>query len=117
MSSVGGLNLGRRDKLALFIDGANLHYAAKALGFDVDYKRLLEEFQRRGDVLRAFYYTTVNESADHVAVRPLIDWLSYHGFTVRAKPAKVGRWGWSTRPDDRCDGNHAACRPGRSIYW
>ena len=75
-------------KLALFIDGANLHYTAKALGFDIDYKRLLEEFSRRGQVLRAYYYTTINESSDYVSIRPLIDWLAYNGFTVRAKPTR-----------------------------
>ena len=34
-----------REKIALFIDGANLYATAKALGFDIDYKRLLQEFQ------------------------------------------------------------------------
>ena len=33
------------EKIALFIDGANLYATAKALGFDIDYKRLLREFQ------------------------------------------------------------------------
>ena len=46
-----------KEKLALFIDGANLYATAKSLGFDIDYKRLLREFQSRGDLLRAFYYT------------------------------------------------------------
>jgi uncharacterized LabA/DUF88 family protein len=35
-------------KSALFIDGQSLHHAAKALNFEVDYKRLLTEFERRG---------------------------------------------------------------------
>jgi hypothetical protein len=35
-------------KSALFIDGLNLHFTAKALGFDIDFKRLLAEFARRG---------------------------------------------------------------------
>ena len=48
-----------KEKLALFIDGANLYATAKSLGFDIDYKRLLREFQSRGDLLRAFYYTAV----------------------------------------------------------
>ena len=34
------------NRTALFIDGANLYSTAKALGFDIDYKRLLKEFQR-----------------------------------------------------------------------
>jgi uncharacterized LabA/DUF88 family protein len=73
-------------KLALFIDGANLHSTAKALGFDIDYKRLLSEFQRRGSLVRAFYYTTV--IVEQESVRPLVDWLDYNGFTVITKPAK-----------------------------
>ena len=36
------------EKIALFIDGANLYATAKTLGFDIDYKRLLREFQSRG---------------------------------------------------------------------
>jgi uncharacterized LabA/DUF88 family protein len=46
-------------RLALFIDGANLYAATRALGFDIDYKCLLKEFQSRGTLVRAFYYTAV----------------------------------------------------------
>ena len=70
-------------KSALFIDGQGLHHAAKALNFEVDYKRLMAEFKRRGPLLRAYYYTTVFETEDFTAVRPLLDWLTYNGFTVR----------------------------------
>jgi uncharacterized LabA/DUF88 family protein len=75
-------------KLALFIDGANLDSTAKALGFDIDYKRLLSEFQRRGSLVRAFYYTTVITEQEFSSIRPLVDWLDYNGFTVVTKPAK-----------------------------
>ena len=75
------------DKTALFIDGTNLHYTAKALGFDIDFKRLIEEFEKRGSILRSYYYTTISEGTES-AVRPLVDWLDYNGFIVRAKPAK-----------------------------
>ncbi len=64
-------------KIALFIDGANLYATAKALGFEIDYKRLLKEFQGRGTLVRAFYYTVVIEDQENVAIRPLIDWLDY----------------------------------------
>ena len=40
-------------KLALFIDGASLYATAKALGFDIDFKRLLSEFANRGTLVRA----------------------------------------------------------------
>ena len=75
-------------KIALFIDGANLHSTAKALGFEIDYKRLLKEFQSRGTVVRAFYYTIVIEDHEKVSVRPLIDWLDYNGYAVVMKATK-----------------------------
>jgi uncharacterized LabA/DUF88 family protein len=80
----------RRDgtKLALFIDGPNIHATARAVGFEIDYKRLLAEFQSRGTLVRAFYYTAIIEDAEFSAIRPLIDWLEYNGFTVVTKPAK-----------------------------
>ena len=76
------------EKLALFIDGANLYGAAKGLGFDIDYKRLLELFARKGVLVRAFYYTAVAEDQEFSPLRPLVDWLDYNGFSVVTKPLK-----------------------------
>jgi uncharacterized LabA/DUF88 family protein len=73
-------------RIALFIDGANLHATARTLGFDIDYKRLLEEFSSRGAVLRAFYYSAMDPELS--SLRPLLDWLDYNGYTVVARPAK-----------------------------
>jgi uncharacterized LabA/DUF88 family protein len=78
-------NLGRS---ALFIDGENLYYTAKNLGIDLDFKRLLAEFQSHGPLPRAYYYTTVSENAEYQTTRPLIDWLAYNGFAVTVKAAK-----------------------------
>jgi uncharacterized LabA/DUF88 family protein len=77
-----------QEKSALFIDGANLYATAKTLGFDIDYKRLLREFQSRGYLLRAFYYTAVIEDQEYSSIRPLIDWLDYNGYTVVTKATK-----------------------------
>ncbi|WP_027516313.1 NYN domain-containing protein [Bradyrhizobium sp. WSM1417] len=76
------------DKVALFIDGANLYATAKTLGFDIDYKRLLKEFQSRGTLLRAFYYTAIIGDQEYSSIRPLIDWLDYNGYTVVTKATK-----------------------------
>src|SRR6202011_5013240 len=78
----------KTEKIALFIDGANLYATAKSLGFDIDYKRLLREFHSRGYLLRAFYYTTVIEDQEYSSIRPLIDWLDYNGYTVVTKLTK-----------------------------
>jgi len=76
------------NRIALFIDGANLYATAKTLGFDIDYKRLLKEFQSRGTLVRAFYYTAVIEDQEFSSIRPLIDWLDYNGYTVVTKATK-----------------------------
>jgi uncharacterized LabA/DUF88 family protein len=76
------------NKIALFIDGANLYATAKTLGFDIDYRRLLKEFQKRGALVRAFYYTAIIEEQEFSTIRPLLDWLDYNGFAVVTKPMK-----------------------------
>jgi uncharacterized LabA/DUF88 family protein len=78
----------RSNKIALFIDGANLFATAKTLGFDIDYKRLLKEFESRATLVRAFYYTTLIEDQEYSSIRPLIDWLDYNGYTVVTKATK-----------------------------
>src|SRR3954451_23003649 len=77
-----------QDRIALFIDGANLYATAKSLGFDIDYKRLLREFQSKGKLIRAFYYTALVEEQEYSSIRPLIDWLDYNGYAVVTKPTK-----------------------------
>ena len=60
----------------------------RLLGFDIDYKRLLKEFQSRGTLVRAFYYTAIIEDQEYSSIRPLIDWLDYNGYTVVTKATK-----------------------------
>ena len=76
------------ERVALFIDGANLYSAAKGLAFDMDYRKLLEEFRKRGRFIRAYYYTALVEDQDFSPIRPLVDWLDYNGYTLVTKPAK-----------------------------
>jgi len=78
----------KSNRIALFIDGANLHATARTLGFDIDYKRLLNEFEGRGSLLRAFYYTAIIDDEEYSSLRPLTDWLSYNGYTVVTKAVK-----------------------------
>src|SRR5690349_18422769 len=76
------------ERIALFIDGANLYATAKSLGFDIDYKRLLTHFRTKGLLVRALYYTALAEDQEYSSIRPLIDWLDYNGFTMVTKPTK-----------------------------
>lgn len=76
------------ERVALFIDGANLYATSKSLGFDIDYKRLLGWFQQRSQLIRALYYTALAEDQEYSSIRPLIDWLDYNGYTMVTKPTK-----------------------------
>lgn len=78
----------RRRKIALFIDGPNLYATSRTLGFDVDYRLLLREFESRGTLVRAFYYTAIIEDQELSPLRPLVDWLDYNGYAVVTKPTR-----------------------------
>jgi len=82
------MNFYPQEKIGVFIDGANLYATARALGFDIDYKRLLEVLTSKGHLVRAFYYTALVEDQEYSPIRPLIDWLDYNGYTMVTKPTK-----------------------------
>src|SRR5688572_18591337 len=82
------MSIDPREKVVLFIDGANLYATSKAIGIDIDYRRLLAEFQAKAFLLRAYYYTALVEDQEYSSIRPLIDWLDYNGYTVVTKPAR-----------------------------
>ena len=82
------MNFYPTERIALFIDGANLYATAKSLAFDIDYKRLLALFRSKGQLVRALYYTALAEDQEYSSIRPLIDWLDYNGYTMVTKPTK-----------------------------
>jgi len=82
------MDFSSQDRVGVFIDGANLYATARALGFDIDYKRLLELFNSDCRLIRAFYYTALVEDQDYSPIRPLVDWLDYNGYTMVTKPTK-----------------------------
>ena len=78
----------QKERVALFIDGANLYATAKALGFDIDFRRLLDYFRLKVRLIRALYYTAIAENQEYVSLRSLVDWLDYNGYTLVTKPTK-----------------------------
>jgi uncharacterized LabA/DUF88 family protein len=78
----------QREKIVLLIDGANLYATSRALGFDIDYKRMLKYFEKKGYLVRSYYYTALIEDQEYSSIRPLIDWLDYNGYRVITKPTK-----------------------------
>ncbi|MDD9910917.1 MAG: NYN domain-containing protein [Ahrensia sp.] len=82
------MHFDERERIIVLIDGANLYAASRALGFDIDYRQMLNVFREKGYLLRAYYYTALIEDQEYSSIRPLIDWLDYNGYTVITKPAK-----------------------------
>lgn len=80
-----------KDKVALFIDGSNLYETTRLLRFDIDYKIFKTPFNKYGKILFANYYSAVHEDEEtgEAKIKPLIDWLSYNGYTVITKEAKT----------------------------
>ena len=78
----------RDERLALFIDGANLHATTKALNLEIDFKLLRDEFLNRSKLIRIYYYTAIIKNDEFSTIKPLIDWLNYNGYTVVTKEAK-----------------------------
>jgi uncharacterized LabA/DUF88 family protein len=78
------------ERTAIMIDGPNLFASAKHLKIDINYESILRHFGG-SYLVRAYYYTAVDESSEYVAIRPLLDWLMHNGYTVKTKPTKSFR--------------------------
>lgn len=76
-------------RIALFVDGPNLHLTARMLGWDIDYTRLIQYFAKSGRVLRPRYYTAINENYNETnTLKSILDYLTYNGWEVISKPLK-----------------------------
>lgn len=71
------------DRIAIFIDGSNLFYAASHLNIEVDYRRLLTTLVRGRRLLRAYFYTGVDPQNEKQ--RGFLLWLNRHGHRVVSK--------------------------------
>jgi len=71
------------DRIAIFIDGSNLFYAASHLNIEVDYRRLLASLVRGRRLLRAYFYTGVDPQNEKQ--RGFLLWLNRHGHRVVSK--------------------------------
>lgn len=72
-----------RNRLAvILVDGSNAYATAKALGFQIDFKLLLEAYP--DEVLKAFHFTAIAPGEN--PVRKMSDYLTYNGWTTITKP-------------------------------
>lgn len=72
-----------RGRVAIFIDAANLFYAAQQLGITIDYSKLLGHLTDGSRLLRAFFYTGVD--LNNNKQQGFLLWLRRNGYRVIAK--------------------------------
>lgn len=82
------LSIHAGERTFAFIDGPNLHATVRALGFEIDYRKLLEHLRSQNKLVRILYYTAIVEDQEFSTFRPLADWLDYNGYTMVTKPAR-----------------------------
>ena len=76
-----------RGRIAIFIDGNNLFHAARTIGIEIDYAKLLKLLCQGGSLLRAFFYTGVDENASKQ--QGFLLWMRRNGYRVVQKELKV----------------------------
>lgn len=76
-------NQGDRGRVMVFIDGANLFYAASHLSIEIDYIKLLHYLTARDRLVHVFFYTGYEptDEKQHSFLR----WMSHRGFRVVTK--------------------------------
>jgi uncharacterized LabA/DUF88 family protein len=75
--------LENRGRVAIFIDGSNLFYAALQLGIEIDYTKLLFRLTGGSRLLRAFFYTGVDRTNEKQ--QGFLLWMRRNGYRVIAK--------------------------------
>ena len=76
-------NAVNRGRVAIFIDGSNLFYAALQLNIEIDYTKLLVYLTKGSQLLRAFFYTGVDRSNDKQ--QGFLLWMRRNGYRVVTK--------------------------------
>ncbi len=72
-----------RGRIAIFIDGSNLFYAALQLGIEIDYAKLLVLLTQGSKLLRAFFYTGVDRANDKQ--QGFLLWMRRNGYRLVTK--------------------------------
>lgn len=81
--NLSAIELVNRGRVAIFIDGANLFYAAMQLGIEIDYTKLLRRLTSGSKLLRSFFYTGVDPHNDKQ--HNFILWMRRNGYRVITK--------------------------------
>jgi len=82
--------VGMNDRVAIFVDGANMDLACRNAGYFIDYRKARNFFLAHGLFYAAYYYIADYTASDPMQQRYL-DFLAHSDFIVRRKAVKVLR--------------------------
>ena len=71
-----------QERVAIFIDGREFYHTLNFLGYDISSHYDLDAFRRQGRLLRAYYFTPMENSYEYHLLRPMSDWLAHNGYLV-----------------------------------
>ena len=75
------------DRVAVFIDGANLFYTQKSLGWNIDFVKLRQQFEVFGDIVFNTYYTGESAPPDTKEAN-FQTFLMNNGYALETKTIK-----------------------------
>jgi len=87
------------ERVALFVDGQSLYFAAKLLDLEIDYNRVLRYFSDGDALVRARYYASIIDTDEHNPMVRLFDYLAYNGWKVTTKQLREHTDATGTRRD------------------
>jgi uncharacterized LabA/DUF88 family protein len=74
------------DRIAIFIDGENIHYSAKHMNMRLDYLKLCERLTGPRRLVRSYFYTAISSQSEGKI--DFINFLKLNGFKVVTKEIK-----------------------------
>jgi uncharacterized LabA/DUF88 family protein len=74
------------DRVAIFIDGENIHYSAKHMNMRLDYLKLCRKLAGPRRLVRAYFYTALSNQSEGKI--DFVNFLKLNGFTVVTKEVK-----------------------------
>lgn len=75
-----------QDRVAVFIDGENIHYSAKHMNMRMDYLKLCRRLAGDRRLVRSYFYTAISNQSEGKI--DFINFLKLNGFTVVTKEVR-----------------------------
>lgn len=83
---MGRVNILKLPKAKIYIDGANMFYAQQKMGWFIDWRKTIDWFKRKYQIMAVQYYIGVKKG--DTRAQKFNNRLKKYGFEVKTKPLK-----------------------------